>query len=224
MGNKHESSHFLQDCSISSRRGTEVHWRSHSLAPDRPDWLRRTILMLSCPARSSCTFPLPRQLTISKPRDPSSSKRQLHQMAQLKGLMTSALVTSYAHKTWEREQRGTAKNIALGKKKKKRESAEKKRSLGAGVAGLSGEGSCFRISLKTTLLFLINWWKGGQKVEKCEVSVHCPCGRQFHRQLQNWAIISVFDQRVAQNPWATYEIFKVKKNPKRWCLVVAKPK
>lgn len=54
--------------------------------------------------------------------------------------------------------------------------------------------------------------------------MRCPRGRQLNRQFQNWAIASTFDQRVTHNPWEIYEILKVKKNPKIWCLVVAKPK
>lgn len=121
MGDKHESPHFLQDCSISSRRGTGVHWRDHSLAPDRPDCLGRAHLIPCCYSLfcqklllfSPCQDNWPYQ-------NPSSSKYQLHQMAQLKGLKTSALVTSDAHKIWGRGKKGTAKYIALGMTKEKK--------------------------------------------------------------------------------------------------------
>lgn len=80
----------------------------------------QTLLLLSLLLEARVLFPSPGQLTIPKPRDPSSFKCQLHQMAQLKGLVTSASVTSDAHKTGGRERRGTAKNIALGRTKEKK--------------------------------------------------------------------------------------------------------
>lgn len=178
-----------------------------------------TLLSFSLLPENRVLFSSPGQLTISKPSDPSSSKYQLHQVAQLKGLGASALVTSDGSQDFGEGKKGYCKKILHLARKK----SVAKRRLDAGVLGLSGEVSYFR-TLLTNYSILINWWKWGQNVKKCEVSVPCPCGRQFNRQFQNWAIVSTFDQRVTQNPLPTYEIFKVKKNPKIWCLVVAKPK
>lgn len=180
--------------------------------------------MLSCPARSSCTFPLPRQLTISKPRDPSSSKRQLHQMAQLKGLMTSALVTSYAHKTWEREQRATAKNIALGKKKKKEKVLRKKEVWVLVQQDSLEKGPVSGSPSKLLSCFSLTDGRGDRRLRnvRSQCIAHVE-GSSTGSSKTEPLFLSLIKELLRIHE-QLMKYLRLKKTPKIWCLVVAKPK